>query len=84
MTTTRTTRFDRTGEREPLFADAQITDAQVQGGDDGSQGDISPESVVMKVLSVMTCFGSVGVYTASIGVRIVSNLRTVDPNGFMC
>jgi hypothetical protein len=83
MTTTRIKRFDRAGEREPLFADAQIADAQVQGGD-GSNGDIASEPVVMRVISVMTCFGSVGLYTASIGVRNISALRTVGPANLLC
>jgi len=82
MATMRIERVDRTVEREPLLADAQIVDAQVQGGD-GSKGDISSE-FLMKVISAMTCFGFIGLYTASIGVRIVSTLPTVDPAGFMC
>jgi hypothetical protein len=32
----------------------------------------------MRVISVMTCFGSVGLYTASIGVCTVSTLPTVN------
>jgi len=83
MATMRIERFGRIVEREPLLADAQIGDAQVQGGD-GSKGDIPSELVLMKVISVMTCFGFIGLYTASIGVRIVSTLPTVDPAGFMC
>lgn len=77
MTTTRSQRPDNPGEREPLFGDGRAADVQVQGGD-GSKGGISLEPIAMKVISVMTCFGSVGLYTASIGVCTVSTLPTVS------
>ncbi|RFU35077.1 hypothetical protein B7463_g1180, partial [Scytalidium lignicola] len=69
MATTRSQGSDRTGEREPLFGDARTTDAQAQG-DNILNEDVSSEHVVVKVISVMICFGSIGLYTASIGALI--------------
>jgi hypothetical protein len=46
-------------------------------GGDGSKGGVSLDPMAMRVISVMTCFGSVGFYAASIGVCTVPTLRTV-------
>jgi hypothetical protein len=81
MATTRSEIADHAGEREPLLSDARAADAQLPGGD-GSKGGISLEPIGMRVISVMTCFGSVGCYSASIGVCTVPTLLTVTaPSG---
>jgi hypothetical protein len=69
MAPTRSQKPNSTSERDSLLGDALYVDEQVQR--DGREEDLLPEPVAIQIMSVMICFGSIGLYTASIGVRLV-------------
>lgn len=59
-------------EQQPLLSDDQ--NAHVPGQIDDGLGlkeEVLSENVILRTVSVMTCFGSVGIYTASIGVCLL-------------
>ncbi|KAH8805054.1 major facilitator superfamily domain-containing protein [Xylogone sp. PMI_703] len=67
MATIKHQNSSRTSEREPLLDH----DPPEQPRDDGGVEDgTSSDPATVKVLSVMICFGSIGLYTASIGALI--------------
>ncbi|KAH8705728.1 major facilitator superfamily domain-containing protein [Talaromyces proteolyticus] len=71
MPSTRPEEFDYTGVHEPLLGDDRSVDVQT-GSDEALKNDISPESVIPKVVAVMICFVSVGIFTGSVGALIPS------------
>lgn len=59
-------------EQQPLLSDNQTTRAPGQKDDGlGLKEEVLSEDVILRTMSVMTCFGSVGIYTASIGVCLL-------------
>ena len=58
-----TTRQRQAGEHDPLLAPSTADESQVNNFDGKA------ETTTMKTVGAMVCFASMGMYTASIGVR---------------